>query len=168
MGVELTPGQAVTAHGWWHPKLQLTWPDIVLADKLTFPFLLNTLNLSAKQIHHMQPEGTMWVASQKATLSDCPTMFPMWKLHHIHDFKADLGDIIAMGWKTDIMMQIGINYETLVQIGLTVDTMIFFKHITLAGWSALGLQKAHVAKMNTETLGRTFNMSKTDIMRALK
>ena len=168
MKVTLTPGQAVTVFGWISPKLQLTWSDILNNENVTFRFLTERVNLSCAKLFQVQPDGQMWIRSKKAFLGDCPAMFDTWKLHPLRDFKCDLGDIIAAEWSAETMKRMEVDYDTLLGAGLTVDTMVLFKHITLAGWVTLGFQKKHAVCVHAELLGRIFNMNKNDILRALK
>lgn len=168
MRITLTPGQAVTVFGWLHPKLYLTWTDILNNENITFRFLTKYVNLSCAKLYQIQPEGQLWIRTKKAFLSDCPVMFDTWKLHPLRDFKCDLGDIIAAEWSAETMLKMELNYDALIAAGLTLDTMGLFKHITLAGWVALGFEKKHVICLHAEHLSRVFNMSKNDILRALK
>ena len=168
MRVTLTPGQAVTVFGWMNPKLFITWSDILNNEYLTFRFLTESIHLTPAKLYQVQPEGHLWIRSKRAFLADCPAMYPLWKLHPIGDFKCDLGDIIAAEWTPETMTNLSLNYDALVQAGMTADTMTLFKHVTLAGWVNLGFEKRHASRMNAEQLGRNFNMHKQDILRALK
>lgn len=168
MRISLTPGQAVTVHGWLNPKLFLTWDDILRNENLTFNFLFTSVHLSASQLHKVQPDPTAWVHSRRAQLSDCVHMHECWRIHPIDDFKADLGDLISTKWSPDTLSTLCVTYDRLVDVGLTPGTMALFNNITLAGWAKLGFNKQYAAQIAEASLIRLFGMSKQDVLRALR
>ena len=168
MRISLTAGQAVTIFGWMRPKLFLTWEEVLSNDTLTFKFLMHWANLPASRLHHLQPDGRIWLQSKRATLADCPDMQECWKVHPIHDAGADLGDIIASQWTADTMLKIGVTYDDLVETGLTPGNMKLFTQLTLAGWAKMGFGKKHAMTIPERSLESLFNLSKLDVLRALK
>lgn len=164
----LTPGQAVTIFGWLNPKTTLTWSDVMSNDWLTFRFLTQTAKILPSRLHQIQPDGRTWIKCRKAELGDCPDMYDHWKMHPIHDFHADLADLIAVKWPADVMLKLGLTYDNLLDVGLTTSTMSLFNHMTLASWAKVGLEKRHVHPMHEQSLVSLFNMTKQDVLKALK
>ena len=168
MRIPLTPGQAVTVHGWLIPKLHLTWDDVLRDERLTFNYLSTQVNIPASQLYKVQPDHAAWVHSGRAQLSDCVDMHECWKVHPIDDFRADLGDLIRTKWPADTLQLLGVTYHHLVDAGLTPGTMALFINITLAGWAKLGFDKRYASQIAETSLVRLFRMSKHDVLRALR
>ena len=91
----------------------------------------------------------------------------MWDAHPIKDFKADLADIVAIRWPVDVLSRTGVNYQELVDLGLTPETMNLFNY-TLMMWSTLGFRRQHAELISPNTVFRLFSMSKQDVLSALK
>jgi hypothetical protein len=165
MRISLTPGQAVTIHGWMRARQALTWGDVLSAPNLTFQTLLS-YNLQEQDLYVLQPDLQAWVRAGKATLADCPKMRP-WDAHPIRDFKADLADLVGMHWPQDVLTRIGVDYEELLTLGLTAETMNLFGY-TLMMWSSVGFRRAHADTIPANTLYRMFGMAKQDILVSLR
>ena len=145
MKIPLTPGQAVTLHGWWRARQWLTWGDVLTKDTLTFSELL-ACNLTEQELYVLQPDLQAWVRAGRASLADCPKMRP-WDAHPIRDFKADLADVIGMHWPP--------------------ETMTLFNY-TLMMWFSVGFKRHHAESVPPNTLFRLFGMSKMDVMGCLR
>lgn len=167
MRVKITPGQGLYLFGFFGIKESLTWNDILQDESLTFDRLLSA-NLTPQQLYNIQPDTMAWVQSKKALLHNCPAMVNFWNAQAIADFKADLGEIILMKWPIDTMIRVGVNYDTLLDIGLTPENMVLMSHVTLLGWSQLGFSLEHAKGIQEATLLRLFGLSKSDVLRSLK
>lgn len=165
MRIALTPGQAVTIHGWWRARQHLTWGDVLSNDALTFQTLLS-FNISEQDLYVLQPDLQAWIRHGKATLHDCPRMRP-WDAHPIKDFKADLSDIIRSAWSTETMSRVGLSYEDLTGLGLTHDSMPLL-NFTLMMWANIGFNRAHAERIPPNTLFNLFGMSKQNVLASLR
>ena len=165
MKITLTPGQAVSLHGWWRARPSLTWPDVLADEGLTFTRLAS-VNLREQDLYLLQPDLQAWIKLSRVTLADCPRM-RLWDAHPVRDFKADLADLISMKWTADTLARMGVSYADLQSLGVTADTMALFNY-TLMMWASLGFQRAHAVDVPHNTLYRLFNMSKQDVLACLK
>ena len=166
MRLRLTAGQACFVHGWLAPKRHLAWEDVLQNEHMTLAFLLSA-RIPVASLHQLQPDAGAWIRAKRAFLADCPAMHP-WAPHPVHDFRADLGDIIETKWSADTMLSVGLTYRDLVDVGLAFSNMGLFSHISLLGWAQLGLTRADVAPVPEPTLVHLFGLSKLDVMRSLK
>ena len=165
MRIVLTPGQAVSIHGWWRARLGLTWGDVLSNEALTFASLL-LFNLKEQELYVLQPDLQAWIRAGKATLADCPRMRP-WDAHPVRDFKADLADVIGMHWPTETMVKMGVTYEDLTGLGLTAETMILLNY-TLMMWATMGFRRHHAEPVPPPTLYRLFGLAKQDVLASLR
>lgn len=166
MRIALTPGQAVTIHGWLNARQALMWADVLGAKKdLTFQKLLG-YNISEQDLYILQPDLQAWIRTERATLEDCPKM-RAWDAHPIRDFKADLADIVRMRWPHDVLIRMGVDYDELLGLGLTPETMNLFA-FTLMMWASLGFRRTHADNMSGNTLFRLFGMAKQDVLASLR
>jgi hypothetical protein len=165
MRITLTPGQAVTIHGWWRPRQWLSWGDVISYEDLGFSSLLS-FNLTEHDLYVLQPDLQAWVRTGKATLQDCPRM-RHWDAHPIRDFKADLSDIIRAGWSSETMVRTGVTFDELQRLGLTVEAMPLLNY-TLMMWSNIGFKRYHAEGVPHNLLFNLFGMSKQDVLASLK
>jgi len=165
MRIKLTAGQAVCVHGWWQARESLTWPDVLAKEALTLAYLLS-LNVREQDLHMLQPDLQAWIKAERVGLADCPRM-RLWDAHPIRDFKADLADLISMGWPPDVLSRMGVTYADLQALGVTAETMGLFNY-TLLMWAMLGFQRAHAEHIPANTLFRLFKMSKQDVLASLR
>ena len=166
--IPLTPGQSVSIHGWFNPRtvhMTLSWTDVLPREDLTLQTLHRQYRITLELLHRLQSDLSQWVRSGRVKLEDCPIL-TMWKAHPIHDFKADLGDLLGTGWKAEQYKQMGVTYSDLVEVGMTADTMALFR-FTLYEWSQLGFLKAHAAQMMPHALANQFGMTKDNVLRCL-
>ena len=91
MRIPLTPGQAVSVHGWLAARQWLTWGDVLASDTLTFKSLLS-FRLSEAQLHNLQPDIHAWIRNHKVQLEDAPSLL-LWTPQPVKEMKADLADI---------------------------------------------------------------------------
>ena len=166
MRIPLTPGQAVSVHGWLAARQWLTWGDVLASDTLTFKSLLS-FRLSEAQLHNLQPDIHAWIRNHKVQLEDAPSLL-LWSTQPVKEMKADLADVVSARWTAEQMTRIGLTYHDLVALGLTAENMILFNHITLMGWAQLGLRREHADKIQPPILYRLFGMSKNDVVACLK
>lgn len=165
MKIPLTPGQAVTIHGWWRARESLTWADVLSNESLTFGALLG-FRLREQDLYLLQPDLQAWIRSGRAALPDCARM-RLWDAHPIRDFKADLADLIAVRWPHEALARMGVTYDELLEIGLTAETMNLFS-FTLLMWANLGFGRRHAESVPPNTLFRLFSMSKGDVLASLR
>lgn len=165
MKIELTAGQAVLAHGWIRARTFLTWGDIANNDKLNFTYLLNTLELSEKNLYELQPDIQAWIKSSKVTLEDSPSL-TLWEIHPIRDFKCDLSDLIRMQWDVTTFKKLGIDMNDLIQLGLSPETMSLFR-FSLMNWMQIGMRREHCSMMPESTVFRLFGISKIQALSCL-
>ena len=99
--ITLTPGQAVTIHGWIRARLSLTWGDVLANNEINLHVLLG-YNITETSLHQLQPDLQAWIRSKKVRLEDMPRM-TLWEPHPIKDLKADLADLARMRWPTDTL-----------------------------------------------------------------
>jgi len=164
MRISLTPGQAVTIHGWWHARQTLTWGDVLTHEPLSLSKLLS-FNLTEQELYVLQPDLQAWIRPGKATLSDCPRM-RAWDAHPIRDFKADLADLVGAHWPHETLIRMGVTYDDLLGLGLTAETMNLFGY-TLMMWASVGFRRSHAEPIPPNTLYRLFGMTKQDVLASL-
>lgn len=166
MKIPLTPGQAVTIHGWMRPKETLSWTDVLANPRLTMGYLNGSLNIPKELLHRMQPDITAWIKAGRVSLEDGPSFLSIWAAHPIRDLKADLADIAAFNWSAKTMRAAGVSYSDLKEAGMTHETMAVFKY-TLYEWSTLGFTKADAEALPAHALGALFGLTKPDVLRCL-
>ena len=167
MSIALSPGQAVWIHGMLNPKRRLTWTDVLERGNLNLKSLTKA-NITLSALHTLQPDPVQWIAAGKMELDDCPVAAYLWGAHPIRHFHVDLGDMASTRWTSDLLSRMNVTYQDLVDIGLTPESMRLFTHITLVGWSTLGLTKEHVDWFTDPQVTRLFGMSKQDVVRSLR
>lgn len=166
MKIPLTPGQAVTVHGWIRARRCLTWGDVLSNEDITFKFLLNTCRLPENALFTLQPDLESWIKTERATLHDAPYM-PAWGAHPVRDFHADLAELIRMAWPAETLKRMGVTVDDLVSVGLTPDTMILFG-FSLHGWATLGMSREFAERIPVHTLYRLFKMPRMDVLASLR
>ena len=161
--VHLTPGQAVSIHGWLVPRQTLTWSDVLSNEQLCFRRLLSAFKLQVSQLYVLQPDLQAWVKAQRVRLEDAPQLLA-WGPQPVKELGSDLADIASMGWPPETLVSLGVTYSDLVALGLTAETMPLFAPVTLLGWAQLGFRRTHAEKIPAPTLSRTFGMSNLDVL----
>jgi hypothetical protein len=162
--LKLTPGQAVTVHGWWEARLTLTWNDIRLNDSYTLDHLL-AANISLLQLYALQPDVKAWIRAGKFSKTDFMRVYKIWNAQLIEDFGADLSDVIHLQYTVDELLEVGITYNVLLRLGLTPEIMQLFG-ITLLSWIRLGFAREHAHGMDDATTQRVFGMLRDDVLRS--
>ena len=165
--IPLTPGQAVTIHGWMRPKQTLTWTDVLANEGLTMEYLHTVTKIPKELLHRMQPDIKCWVQAGRVALADAPSFMHVWAAHPIKDLKADLGDIINLNWDAKTARQAGLTHTDLIDAGMTHEMMAVFKY-TLYEWSTLGFSRSDAEAVEAPTLARLFGLTKVDVLRCLK
>lgn len=165
MKITLTPGQAVTIHGWMRARQTLCWGDVLCTDGVDFAKLHGACKIPEASLHALQPDLHAWIKNDRAVLRDCPTM-RSWAAHPTKDFKADLSEMISMNWDVATLQKMAVTYEDFLEIGLTPENMQLF-NLTLVGWSALGFKRKHAETVNPAILYRLFGMPRQDVLASL-
>jgi hypothetical protein len=165
--IPLTPGQAVTIHGWMRPRLALSWTDVLANGDLSMEYLHTQTKIPKELLHRMQPDIKAWVQAGRVCAADAPSFAHVWAAHPIKDLKCDLGDIIGFGWDAKTMRQTGMTYSDLLEVGMTHEMMAVFKY-TLYEWSTLGFCRADAERVDAATLTRLFCLTKQDVLRCLR
>ncbi len=166
MKIPLTPGQAVTVHGWLRPKETLSWTDVLANSALTMDYLHRSANIPLELLHRMQPDITAWLTAGRARVEEAPSFISVWAAHPIRDLKADLADVAAFKWSAKTMRTSGVTYGDLKEAGMTHETMGLFGY-TLYEWSTLGFSRTDADGVPAHVLGRLFGMAKVDVLRCL-
>ena len=161
--IKLTPGQAVTLHGWVRPVLSLSWKETVRYD-LTFQRLL-AVRLRPRELFAMQPDLRKWIEAGRVSLEDCPQLKP-WGAHPVRDLRADLGDLIMQRWSIDALTDMGVTYGDLKGVGMTPETMAMFG-FSLVGWHKLGMSRADAEWIPGPLHLSLFQMHKPAVLAAL-
>lgn len=164
--IPLTPGQAVTIHGWMRPKDTLTWMDVLANERLTMDYLHTHTRIPKELLHRLQPDIRAWLQAGRVKIEDVPSFIHIWACHPIKDLKADLADIMGFGWSARMMRQAGLTYADLKEAGMTNETMGVFGY-TLYEWSTLGFSRADAETIPAPVLGRLFCLTKPDVLRCL-
>ena len=167
MRIILSPGQAVTIHGWMNPKETLTWNDVIGNERLSIRFLIGTAKIPKELLHKVQPDLVAWLKAGRVTLPETHDLLSVWTAHPIKDLKADFGDIVALKWSAQTMRRAGMTYQDLRECGMTNDTMGLFAY-TLYDWSTMGFSRSDAEGIPAAHLGRLFGMVKADVIRCLK
>lgn len=163
MKIPLTAGQIVTIHGWLAPKETLSWIDVLADESLTFAFLHGHARITKELLHRLQPDIGAWVSAKRVELLDAP-LLTQWGAHPTRDLKADLGDLIHLGWNAAAMRKAGVTYADLVEAGMTPVSMLLFGY-TLYDWSTLGFSESDAAGFSAPELGRLFGLTRADVSR---
>ena len=166
MKIPLTPGQAVTIHGWLRPKETLSWTDVLANSALTLDYLHRSANIPKELLHRMQPDITAWLKAGRVAVEEAPSSISVWAAHPIRDLKADLADVAAFKWNAKTMRTSGVTYGDLKEAGMTHETMGLFGY-TLYEWSTLGFSRSDAEGVPAHVLGRLFGMAKVDVLRCL-
>ena len=164
--MKLTPGQACFLYGWLSAKPSLTWNDVIHNDGINLQTLMQA-NIPLSELHALQPDLKEWIAHKKVQKSHILAVLPHWKCNVITDFGIDLGDLVEMKMSWETMLQCGITFSLLQDMGLTDENMKLFKHITMLGWTRLGMHRAAVQNMSEYHLLNAFGMKKQDVLAAL-
>ena len=168
MRIPLTAGQAVTIYGWMSPNLKetLSWNDVMANSQLTFAYLVGYTRIPKELLHRLQPDIGAWVAAGRVTLEDAPAL-SIWGAHLIKDLKADLGDVIQMGWPASVLSKAGVTYGDLKEAGLTHEGMGLLGY-TLYDWGGLGFTAQGALALPPHVLGRLFKLTPAEVAACLR
>lgn len=161
MPITLTPGQAVSIHGWATPRLSLRWRDVADRHDLTYG-LCRKLGLTPRDLHRLQPSIAEWVQHGAAGVEHALEMHELWDLHPIRDLRADLADILSLRWGSETLARMRVTYEDLIQAGMTPATMRLFG-LTVAGWISLGFSRQHLATMTDADVHAVFLLTRQEV-----
>eukprot|EP00961_Rhodomonas_salina_P296281 3936202-Rhodomonas_salina.1 len=151
MPLQLSPGQAVTLHGWLRPRQTLRWADVVDSPHITYD-RCRVARLAPKSLQQLQPSVPEWIAHGGVLLAHAPELAGVWDFDLVTDFRVDLADVLSMRWHADTLRRLRVTYEDLVGIGLTPETMHLFG-FSLLGWASLGFRCAHLAALGDAHIG---------------
>ena len=158
MFIQLTPGQAVTLHGWFSPRLTLRWEDVRERDDLTFVECRKAA-LTLKQLHQLQPAIEEWVRYGGVTIANALEMHELWEFHPLRDLKADLADLLALRFGSEALRRMRVTYEDLLSAGMSPETMRMFGFSVL-GWINLGFRKDHLANFTDAQITLVFALTR--------
>lgn len=164
--MKLTPGQACYIYGWINAKLTLTWDDIVQNPSIDFEKLLSA-NLSVDHLHLVQPNLGLWIKAQKVNKSHLLQLAKKWDINDMQDLHVDIGDLMDPQFCVDTLLKMGVQYNTMQDMGLTGENMRLFKHITLIGWSRLGMTRNSANNISEHNLYACFAMKKNEVLQSL-
>ena len=168
MRIPLTAGQAVTIYGWMSPNLKetLSWNDVMANSQLTFAYLVGYTRIPKELLHRLQLDIGAWVAAGRVMLEDPPAL-SIWGAHPIKDLKADLGDVIQMGWPASVLSKAGVTYGDLKEAGLTHEGMGLLGY-TLYDWGGLGFTAQGALALPPHVLGRLFKLTPAEVVACLR
>lgn len=158
MPIRLTPGQSVFLHGWWSPLETLSWGDVVAKEGITFD-RCRAANISLKQLHVLQPDGVEWVRHGGVVIQHAEDMAGLWRLHPLHDLRADLADLLSLRLASAALRKMGVVYDDLVGVGMTPETMVLFGYTALS-WASLGLRQGHLAHFTDAQIHYVFGLTR--------
>jgi hypothetical protein len=163
MRIPLTSGQMVTIHTWSTPKETLSWSEVLGKEHLTFAFLHTHVCISRELLHKLQPDIAAWVSAKRVALSDIEAL-GLWGAHPIRDLKADVGELLDLGWNAASMRKSGVTYADLVDAGVTPKIMKLFGY-SLYDWSTLGFAEPDTARFTAPELALLFGLTRADVSR---
>jgi hypothetical protein len=164
--MRLTAGQACYIFGWFQAKHNLLWEDVIKQPHITFK-LLRQANISLDSLYNLQPDTQQWIKEKKIFKDDLFQIIGKWECDPVRDFQLDIGDLTDSRFSVDVLLNMGMTYEKMVDMGLTSENMRLFRHVTLLGWNRLGLNKEHARKIPENHLYACFSMKKNDVLMAL-
>ena len=164
--IPLTPGQAVTLHGWLRPRENLSWTDVLANSSWTMEYLTETVKIPKELLHRLQPDILAWIKAGRVKMEQGGSFLTVWAAHPTKDLKADLADVISFRWSAKAMRNSGMTYSDLMEVGMTYETMSLFPY-TLFEWGTLGFSKTDAEAVPAHVLGRLFRMTKPDVLRCL-
>ena len=170
MRIPLTAGQAVTIYGLMSPNLKETPSrnDVMANSQLTFAYLVGYTSIPKELLHRLQPNIGAWVAAGRVTLENAPaSAHSIWSAHLIKDLKADLGDVIQMGWPASVLSKAGVTYGDLKEAGLTHEGMGLLGY-TLYDWGGLGFTAQGALALPPHVLGRLFKLTPAEVAACLR
>jgi hypothetical protein len=162
----LTAGQACFLYGWLGAKYNLLWEDIIQSNTIDFQKLIKA-NLTLDQVYQIQPDIKKWIKHNKISKDNLFDVYEKWDCDVIKDFSLDIGDLINPRFSVEVLKKIGVNYQKLCDMGLTSENMRLFTHITLSGWSQMGLTRSTAATIPENHLLFCFGMKKQDVLYCL-
>jgi hypothetical protein len=162
--IRLTPYQAISVYGYWSPKTVLSWKQVEEHVYLTWKYL-RLEGLSVSDLFKLQPDAKPWMDLERIDVHDITEM-SSWNIHPIHDMKCTLSQLALLHWSADALVRVGVTYDDLVKLGLTVQVMPIFG-FTLLDWTTLGLQRKHLGGASDRDCVQVFGMSKNQVVCSL-
>jgi hypothetical protein len=135
-------------------------------SQITFEKLIQA-NISVDDLFIVQPDIKQWLQYKKVNKNDIGYLVQKWDIDVINDFHLDLGDIIYYQIPSEQLVQYGVTYDKLLELGLTHENMMLCKHITLMGWTKLGITRKHIETIPDVVLFHMFRMSKAEVMNSI-
>lgn len=164
--MELKASQSIQIFGIWNqPRRYLTWED-VKTKCMSWSFLRSVIGLSSKQLHSLQRNKEEWILRGGLTLHDLPDML-IFPINPFTDLKADLGEVWAMRWSTELLESMGVTYEQMRVRGLSCDLMAYF-NMPLSAWQRLGFSCKHADALSNDDISRVFGMPRHELLDILR
>jgi hypothetical protein len=158
--VVLTNSQKVAIYGWLQFRDSLEWDHVSSESHLTFEFL-RQCGLTNAQLYSLQPNVEEWVRFGKVDKRCCLDM-TAWPLHPVQHLNMDLADLLEQRWSPEEMLRVGVDVQTMFDIGMTADVMKTFGYSVLA-WQKLGLRYSDVQKWQDVDIHRVFHVNRSTI-----
>ena len=169
--IRLNPCQSVQLYGFTlEAKKTLTWRDVQITPTINLRECINC-NIEPQKLYKLQPNIKEWIKYRKAQIDDIQYLDP-WKPNPFTDFNCNLGDLIMhrecitshvltqckVSFK-DLYEKYGLNYESMVLIGYTLDE-----------WIDLGLRSDFIQSLSDDQIKSLFGSSvnKTNLLEKLK
>jgi hypothetical protein len=165
LATKLSAEQSISLFGLWRqPVFTLSWAD-VKNENFTWKGL-RALGLEPKQLQLMQPDKHEWLQRGGVNLQDLKdmTIFPV---NPLLDYAVDLAELWAMGCTVDEMQKMNIEYEQLLQKGITPAIMAAFG-LTLSAWADLGFKPSHAKCLSNEESNMIFGLQTQEVFQILR
>ena len=114
----------------------------------------------------MQPDKHEWLQRGGVSIQDLKdmTIFPV---NPLLDYAVDLAELWAMGCTVDDMLKMNIEYEQLLQKGITPAIMAAFG-LTLSAWADLGFRPEHATCLSNEESNMIFGLQTQEVHQILR
>jgi hypothetical protein len=162
--VKLSASQAIEIYGMWNPKQLLSWRQIVDHQDLTWK-RLRDLGLSVNDLYKLQPDAEPWIEQKLIEIDDITEM-STWNIHPIRHMHCSLSQLAVLRWPADVFIRVGVTFDDLLAIGLTVQSIPIFG-FTLLHWSYMGLKRHHIESASELDCVQVFGMKKSQVLCSL-
>jgi hypothetical protein len=162
--LKLTSSQAIAIYGMWNPKRLLSWKQISDHNELTWK-RLRGYGLSAQDLYKLQPDPEPWITMKLIEIDDITEM-SSWNIHPIHQMHCTLSQLALLHWPAHVFIRVGITFDDLVGIGLTIQSTPIFG-FTLLNWNYIGFRRCHMENVSELDCVQVFGMKKAQVMNAL-
>lgn len=161
-GIQLTPTQSVSLHGWLKPRKVLTWADVVENEGITVQ-KMTAFKINQAQMKLLQPDIHEWINRKGVGYAEVPYMFefPLHPISHLH---GDLSTLLEYRYGARLLKRLGLGYQEMRCIGMNAAWMKMFR-FSIQEWITLGLTTADVrADMSEEDTLEVFGKTREAVM----